>query len=115
FDVPADPGYLPRMYVGAPSPPDPKDPKSLPRFPVLLVEDVPLLLVNGYMLAGEAQHVEEHVKYFRQHGRLRTAPLVPTKDPLGVLQKCRAPFRSAYKAKPSQAFFVVGPLVFEDI
>lgn len=87
FDVPADPGYMPPMLVGAPEPEEPKDPKRLPRFPILLQDDVPLLLVRCYQLGGMPPQPELYVKYFREHGRLRLRdrPLVPTNAPLGLL------------------------------
>ncbi len=85
FDVPADPGHMPRMVVGAPWPAGPKDPKRLPRFPVLLVDDVPLLLVSGYMLGGKAEEPERHLDYFKAHGQLRSKPLTPGNDPLALM------------------------------
>jgi hypothetical protein len=85
FDVPPDPGHMPPMFVGAPWPAAPADPKRLPRFPILLQDGVPLLLVSGYLLAGFPEQPESHVEYFRQHGRLRDGPLVPPNDPLGLL------------------------------
>jgi hypothetical protein len=85
FDVPADPGYMPRMGIGAPSPAEPGDRNLIPRFPIALVDDVPLLVVGGYFLAGAAQPVRDHVKYFRDNGRLRSRPLAPSSRPLDVL------------------------------
>lgn len=85
FDVPDDPGHLPVLSVGAPAPPAPADPRRLPRYPVLLQDDVPLLLVSGYRLAGVAQRPKRHVDYFRGNGRLRANQMRPPDDPLGVL------------------------------
>jgi hypothetical protein len=86
FDVPADPGHMPPMHVGAPWPAAPIDPKRLPRFPILLQDDVPLLLVSGYMLGGFPEQPESHVKYFRQKGRLRDKLLAPGNAPFGLLE-----------------------------
>jgi hypothetical protein len=88
FDVPADPGYMPHMYVGAPIPEEPTDPKRLPHFPLLLLDDVPLLLVTGYMLAGRPQAAEDHIAYFREKGHLRAKPLTPGSKPLHLLDRC---------------------------
>jgi hypothetical protein len=85
FDVPDKPGYGPEMWVGAPHPSAPPDKKLIPRFPVALEADIPLLLVHGYALAGEPQGPEEHVDYYRQHGRLRAHPLHPTNKPMDAL------------------------------
>jgi hypothetical protein len=88
FEIPADTGYMPRVGLGAPWPPEPKaDPKAAPRFPVVLVEDVPVLLVSGYELSGVEQPVEEHVDYFNKHGQLRVKPLHPTHKPLAAYDR----------------------------
>ena len=107
FDVPADRGFMPRAGMGAPEPEEPKDPKLLPRFPILIQDDIPLMLVTGYALAGSPQPVEDHVRYFRQNGKLRDRPLQPTDTPLAVLEKIEHspqwiyPKTSANPANPS--------------
>jgi hypothetical protein len=78
FDIPEPPGYMPVMWVGAPSPEAPKDPKLLPRFPIVIVDDVPILVIRGYDILAVPQRVEEHVAYFRKHGKLRANQLRPT-------------------------------------
>jgi hypothetical protein len=85
FDIPADPGHMPNMSVGACSPAAPKNPKQLPRFPILIQDDVPLLLVSGYALIGHAERPESHLIYFREKGRLRGKPLRPGNTPLRIL------------------------------
>lgn len=65
----------PPMRIGAPVPPPPPD--APPRFPILLVHDVPLLLVTGYTLGGLAEQVTAHLDYYRAHGTLRAEPLQP--------------------------------------
>jgi hypothetical protein len=54
----------------------------LPRSPILLLDDIPILLVSSYELAGPAEPPEEHVAYFKEHGRIRDKPLVPGDSPL---------------------------------
>ena len=87
FDVPEEPGYMPAMNVGMPQPPAPRAPRLFPRFPLVLVDGVPLLLTTGYRLRGAAQAVDEHVSYFREHGTVRRTPLRPTDSPLQTLEK----------------------------
>jgi hypothetical protein len=87
FEVPEDPGYMPRMHVGAPSPTEPKNPKLLPRFPITIEGDIPLLLVTGYSLAGHPEHPMSHVNYFREHGKLREKQLVPIDAPFAALDE----------------------------
>jgi hypothetical protein len=88
FDVPADPGHMPPMMVGAPTPGPPKgDDTLLPRFPIAIVDDVPFLLVRGYNLSGFPEQPESHVDYFRKHGRIRSKPLEPGGAPQKLLAK----------------------------
>jgi hypothetical protein len=87
FDVPLVPGHMPHMCVGAPSPAAPKEPKRLPHFPLLLLDDVPLLLVAGYELEGVPQSARRHLEYFRTKGRLRDKPLTPANNPLRLLDR----------------------------
>lgn len=89
FEVPADPGYMPRMNIGATEnePTDDAGKKKLPRFPLEVIDDVPILLVNGYSLGGVPQPPEEHVRWFRENATLRAKPLAPTPRPLDVIRK----------------------------
>lgn len=102
FDVPADPGYMPTMFVGGPSPVPPKDPKVFPRFPLYLEGDIPLLLVSGYMLAGKAQDPEEHVKYFIEKGSLRSTQLKPSDTPTKILNTLVDSSPTVYGKKTSE-------------
>jgi hypothetical protein len=85
FEVPDDPGFMPPMYVGAPHPSQPEDKKLLPRFPISIEGDVPLLLVEGYSLFGQAEEPRSHVEYFSKHGTLRREPLKPSSRPFDDL------------------------------
>jgi len=96
FEIPQDIRTMPHMYMGEPSPTNPGDATRLPRFPVVLVDDIPLFLISGYSLVGVPQSVEEHVEYFRKQGRLRAKPLRPTNVPLSVLDQLQPTFRWFY-------------------
>ena len=87
FEVPANPGHMPPMNLGATSTPNAEDPTRVPRFPIALVDDIPLLLISGYIMSGPPVTVEKHFAHFRERGTLRSRPLVPTDTPLGVLEK----------------------------
>lgn len=86
FDVPADPGYMPPMLVGAPTPAEPDGHSLLPRFPIAIEGDIPFLLVEGYSLAGFPEQPESHVAYFRKHGQVRAKPLAPSDRPFVELE-----------------------------
>lgn len=90
FDVPDPPGHMPKMMIGAMSPAPPEDLTSIPRFPVVIVDDIPFSLLWGVTLGGRPQPVIDHVKYFRKHGTLRTGRLQPPDDPYPSLKKLLA-------------------------
>lgn len=85
FDPAADPGVFPHMMVGAPRPPFPKQHADAPRFPIVLVDDMPFNVVSGYSLGGLAESPEMHLESIRKVGTLRAAPLAPTSTPLDAL------------------------------
>lgn len=87
FEVPEPPGYQPAPALGASQPPPPTNPRALPRFPVALVDDVPLVVVHGYSLAGEAEPPEWHLAALARSGVMRTAPLRPPADPLALFDR----------------------------
>lgn len=85
FDVPdnIDPSQV--EGFGAPSPPGPKDPHRIPRFPIVLVDDIPLMLAGGYMLEGMPIPMDRVLAFFRDNGQIHPAPLTPTNDPLSAI------------------------------
>jgi hypothetical protein len=85
FDVPQDPGHLPRLLLGAPEPSGPNDPRAMPRFPLAIVGDVPLRVVRGYLLGGRPIAPEQDLVWFREQGVLRTKPLTPPDRLLDVV------------------------------
>jgi hypothetical protein len=84
FDVPEPPGYLPPVGLGA-SYPDPGDPRSQPRFPVVLYRDIPFVGILGYSLFGRAETIGEHLVPYREWGQIRAQPLRPPDNPLEVV------------------------------
>jgi hypothetical protein len=93
FDVPAGQAFPP-VRLGQPSVPPPADPATMPRFPILLVQDIPFLVVTGYDLAGMPEPVDAHVAHFRSHGVLRSKPLSPSST--GVADELARQWRAAY-------------------
>ena len=86
----ADPHPPLRLGGAALAPPPPP---AFPRFPIVIVEDVPLMLIGGYTLGGLAEQVTSHLEYYRAHGKLRSAPLAPQP---GIDR--RAAFAQAFQA-----------------
>ena len=83
FDVPDDPGFMPPMPGYPPRP----DQKLLPRFPIAIEGDIPLLVGTGSAFGGLPEQPESHLKYFRAHGKLRDRPLSPTTTPFKALEE----------------------------
>jgi hypothetical protein len=96
FEVPPEQGFPP-VRIGEPSVAPPADASALPRFPIVVAGDLPLLVVRGYDLAGFAEPVEAHVTYYREHGTVRARPLVPA-SPEEALAEFERRWTSAYGA-----------------
>lgn len=85
FEVPEDPGYMPRMMVGRPSVKEPNDRKLIPLFPTVLIDDIPLNLVISYAVFGGSGNIAKDLEYFRKNGKWRERPLHPSNHPLELL------------------------------
>ncbi len=99
FDVPAGQG-LPPVRLGQPDISPPPSPEALPRFPIVLVQDVPLLVVRGYLLGGFPEPVDAHVTYFQTHGTIRGAPLAPLRSRERLTEEFARVWSAAYGSSP---------------
>jgi hypothetical protein len=100
------------LFDAAPHPPlrlggsrlQPPDPATaLPRFPIAMIDDVPLMLVDAYELGGLPEQLSTHLDYYREHGQL-IAPLNPPRT--GKVDRHAAflrAFQQAYGRPPEQA------------
>lgn len=59
----------------------------MPRYPIAMQDDTPILMLRGYSMRGRRIQPESHVAYYRTNGKLRARPLVPTDNPLRVVAK----------------------------
>jgi hypothetical protein len=84
------------VRLGQPDIPPPADPAALPRFPIVLARDVPLLVVGGYDLAGLAEPVQAHVDFYRERGEVRARPLAPPEGMDGVEDDFARQWTAAY-------------------
>lgn len=71
IEVGEDESYPP-LRIGQPTLAPPANSTDLPRFPCLLVKDVPFLVVSGYSLGGMPEQVSDHIAQYRKIGVLRT-------------------------------------------
>jgi hypothetical protein len=85
FDVPENVNPNRAGAFGMPSPAGPKDPHQIPRFPVALVDDIPLMLVGGYSIEGLGSSMEAVLAFFKENGQLHPKPLAPNNDPLSAI------------------------------
>jgi len=77
---------MPEIGLGT-TPPPPSDARLVPRFPIQIIDDIPLLVVAGYHCEGLPRSIHSELKYYREKAKLRRSNLVPTDDPLRALQK----------------------------
>lgn len=96
FVVTKEQGGYPVPLLGGPSVPPPSDRDLLPQYPIVVVDDVPLLAITGYTLSGFPQPVEQHIDYFRQCGSLRSDLLVPSTSSSRVEEDFERMWRRAY-------------------
>ena len=105
FEAPVGQGFPP-VRMGTPSIPPPAEPAKLPRFPIVMVQDIPFLAVRGYYLRGLPEPVEAHVAYFREHGIILEHPLAPPESITGIeeefLQRWKAAYGDAYTTQVSE-------------
>jgi hypothetical protein len=106
FEVaPAD-GFPP-VLLGQSIPAPPENPTILPRFPIVLIRDIPFLAVTGYILGGLPQSADAHVAYFRVHGLMRSSLLAPSNSLHGVLEEFRQIWKAAYNHDGSDMLEVI--------
>lgn len=80
------PDYFRPPALGSPSF-WPKDLKRFPRFPVVVIDDIPLTLVNGYTLGGVPESASYHLEILAKEGGWRRQPLRPSDDPAAAIEK----------------------------
>src|SRR5262249_50842191 len=49
--------------------------------------DIPFLVVIGYSLFGQAENPKSHLNYFREHGAIRSLPMVPPPNPMASIRR----------------------------
>lgn len=86
FDVPSS-GAFPDLQAGRPLPYVRTDLKLIPRFPIALADDIPILLVSGYEMSGRPYSVESDLDFWATNCQLRPHKLRPCDSPLDVVGK----------------------------
>ena len=82
---PVDPGVrLPVPGVGGPMDTGPVVAEDFPLYPLVLINDVPLLIVPGFFLGGLPEDPSRHIEFVERHCRVRPLSLVPPDNPLSL-------------------------------
>ncbi len=87
FEIPDSVGAMPPMRVGMYSPEPPKDAGRPTRYPGVIEDDIPFLVVSGYMLMGQAEHPSKHLPFFEANGVIRSEPLRPSGVPFAAVDR----------------------------
>jgi hypothetical protein len=107
FEVPPGQGFPP-VRLGQPDVSSPPSPDALPRFPIVIAHDVPLLVTRGYALGGFPEPVEAHLTYFQTHGTVRNAPLAPPGSRDEVADEFARLWKAAYGKAPPDVRELIG-------
>jgi hypothetical protein len=77
---------MPWVLYGAPDVHVERGDQDWPLFPLIVGEDVPFVLVEGYSGAGTPESSARHIDYCRAHCQIRRAPLTPA-SPLQAAER----------------------------
>lgn len=95
FELPPEEFY-PTVKIGRPEIPPPEAAYIMPRFPIVIIWDIPFLVVKGYDLNGVPERVEGHINYFREYGIIRHQELTLPKSSSGIEAEFLTLWESAY-------------------
>lgn len=104
FDVPDPAGYMGRFTLGGPRPGDEAIPdngkpteaqrkmqedgfRRLPRFPIVIEDDIPFLYVAPFSIGGFVEPPVVYLEEFKKSGSLRESPLRPGGRPVDACQR----------------------------
>jgi hypothetical protein len=81
FDVPNPPGFMPELRIWGKIPEPPRDPQLIPRFPIVIVDDIPFIFFGGFRSDTPPPPISTDIVEFRRFGKVRTSVLRPPDDP----------------------------------
>ena len=85
--VPADSKIMfPNIGFGKPLDENNPPTKDYPLYPLVVVQDVPLLIVSGFFLAGVPENPIKHIEFCNVNCNLRSEPLCPPDNPLSLAE-----------------------------
>ena len=90
FEVPDPPGYMQVPAIGAISPTPPGDLTVTPRFPIVIVYEIPFNVLTGVQLGGSPEQPLWALRGYYSKWPLRKKPLVLPDDPFPSMTKLRS-------------------------
>ncbi len=96
---------MPHMIIGSPGPPfDKSFLYEWPLFPLVLVNGIPFLMIEGYMLAGVAESPLVHLEYCNKECVLRSEPLGPLTNAVGAVKQLveSESWKNLFTGQPSE-------------
>jgi hypothetical protein len=87
IEIPRHPALLPATYFGNPHPPASLSANLFPSYPMVILDDIPLLFVAWYtpFTTTGIHTIEPSLAHYREHGRTRPTRLHPSNRPLDAL------------------------------
>lgn len=86
-------GYLRSPGLGATVPAPPNDRTAYPRFPLHIVDGVPLGLVGSGYTSGQPERVINHLLSLEKDAIWRSSPLIPPDNPFSIVKEKRMIFK----------------------
>jgi len=81
YEAPLIAGQVAPPMLGGPVP-ESNLADSIPTYPLIVVNDTPFFLIDGYMLGGHPESPESFLKRCRENSTFRSAPLRPLANPI---------------------------------
>lgn len=97
---------FPTIHIGKPLDVEPSSTQVFPLYPLVLVQDVPLLTIPGFFLGGLPEDPQIHIDFCEAYCSLRPTPLRPPDNPLTLaesLMESKQWYRKAEEFDDDQA------------
>lgn len=86
YDPPNESKCFPVLALGSPHPYF-ESKESIQRFPLVIANDIPLLVIDGYSRYGLLPDADEVLQWYAEHCEMRKRPLAPQFDAVHMLMK----------------------------
>lgn len=101
FNIPETETHL-KIEIGKFDIEPPANETEIPLFPIMIVDEVPLLIVQGYFLAGFPQSLEEHISFYSEKGTIRENSIKVIVPKNKIIEDFTESWEKSYKNSPSE-------------